>query len=726
MPLTEAGTIAGRPAVIHGWGGGDRASVTVLTPRDEGQLRAALARCRSSSGAIARGLGRSYGDAAQLAGGHVLDMSGLRGFVLDEEQGTVTVQAGVTLGELIASLVPRGWMLPVVPGTQHVTVGGAIASDVHGKNHATAGTFSRHVRELVLLTAAGEMLELEPGAASGLFEATTGGMGLTGLVVSAEIALVRVGGAMMSVDTDRARDLDEAMALLAGPGGPHRVAWLDLLGSSSGRGVVTRAAYAPDGAGGARDGAAGAPAGAGGAPESVTVRAGVTVPERWPAGVLRASTVRAYNELRYRRAPRHERGRDEGLGAHMFPLDALGAWPRLYGPEGLLQYQFVVPAGQEQVLHSVLAGLRRARVPCFLAVLKDLGPGNDAPLSFPIAGWTLALDLPRAARGVGALLDGFDELVAAAGGRVYLTKDARVRPDAVQAMYPRLAGWQEIRESTDPEGLWRSDLALRTGLVRGRRHASSAPAEDPAPQRVLVLGGSSEIGLAIVRRLARDRPVRAHLVGRDHERLEWAGHELAREGIAVGPLEVLDAADTAAHAGAIARVFEQAGGFDVVVLAVGVLGAQEGLDADPALATEVMDVNFLGSGSLLLHALRALRDQRHGTLVVLSSVAGERVRSSNPVYGAAKAGLDALAQGLADAAAGSGARVLVVRPGFVHTRMTEGLPRAPLATTPEAVADATVAGLAGRAHTIWVPRTLRPLFAVLRHLPRPVFRRLPL
>jgi decaprenylphospho-beta-D-erythro-pentofuranosid-2-ulose 2-reductase len=162
------------------------------------------------------------------------------------------------------------------------------------------------------------------------------------------------------------------------------------------------------------------------------------------------------------------------------------------------------------------------------------------------------------------------------------------------------------------------------------------------------------------------------------------------------------------------------------VLAVGVLGAQQGLDADPAEAAEVMRVNFLGSGSLLLHCLRRLRDQRTGTAVVLSSVAAERPRAANAIYGAAKAGLDALAQGLADATAGSGVRVLVVRPGFVRTRMTAGLPPAPFATDPEAVADATVRALGGRAHTIWVPSRLRWIFAVLRHLPRPLYRRLPL
>jgi decaprenylphospho-beta-D-erythro-pentofuranosid-2-ulose 2-reductase len=243
---------------------------------------------------------------------------------------------------------------------------------------------------------------------------------------------------------------------------------------------------------------------------------------------------------------------------------------------------------------------------------------------------------------------------------------------------------------------------------------------------VLLVGGSSEIGLAIATRAAADGPVRAYLLGRDRTRLEQAATELASHEVQVTGIDTVDASDLDAHAGALTRAFEQAGGFDLVVLAVGVLGAQEGLDADPAVAAEVMRVNFLGCGSLLLHCLRTLRDQGHGTIVVLSSVAAERPRRANAVYGAAKAGLDSLAQGLADATAGAGVRVLVVRPGFVATRMTTGLPRAPFATTPEAVAEATIRGLAGRAHTIWVPRVLRGVFAVIRHVPRPLYRRIPL
>jgi decaprenylphospho-beta-D-erythro-pentofuranosid-2-ulose 2-reductase len=247
-----------------------------------------------------------------------------------------------------------------------------------------------------------------------------------------------------------------------------------------------------------------------------------------------------------------------------------------------------------------------------------------------------------------------------------------------------------------------------------------------AATRVLLLGGSSEIGLAIVRRLAADGPVSVALLGRDAGRLEAARADLEHAGIATVATEVADADDVAAHEPAVARAADALGGVDVAVLAVGQLGAQAGLDADPGDAIEIMRVNFVGAGSLLLAALRRLRAQDRGTLVVLSSVAGERVRSSNAIYGAAKAGLDGLAQGLADATAGTGVRVLVVRPGFVTTRMTAGLDPAPMSSTPEEVAGATVQALTGSARTIWVPSRLRYVFAVLRHLPGWLFRRLPL
>lgn len=452
MPLAETDAPVSRAATISGWGGVRPARVRLVRPFGADEVRAALALARPG-GAIARGMGRSYGDAAQLTDGVVLDMTGQRGFELDHQSGTVTADAGVTLGELLASLVPRGWMVPVLPGTQHVTVGGAIAGDIHGKNHGACGTFGTHVQALGLLTAQGEEIELTADWRDELFGATVGGMGLTGVILWARIALRAVTSPLLAVDTDRVVGLDGALAALRAAGGAYRVAWLDLLSGAPVRGVVTRAGHldAHD-ARAARGGAA-------------TVQARATVPERWPGGLLRPASVRAFNEVRFRRTPRRERGRPEPIGAHMFPLDALSAWPRLYGPDGFVQYQPVVPLGREDVLGAIFERLRRSRVPCYLCVLKDFGPANSAPLSFPIGGWTITLDLPRAAPGLDPLLHSFDGLVAQAGGRVYLSKDVRMRRDALESMYPRLGEWRAIRDRADPGGVWRSDLAVRTGLL---------------------------------------------------------------------------------------------------------------------------------------------------------------------------------------------------------------------------------------------------------------------
>jgi decaprenylphospho-beta-D-erythro-pentofuranosid-2-ulose 2-reductase len=246
---------------------------------------------------------------------------------------------------------------------------------------------------------------------------------------------------------------------------------------------------------------------------------------------------------------------------------------------------------------------------------------------------------------------------------------------------------------------------------------------------VLLIGGTSEIGLAIIRRLTEQvntAPVKPLLLGRDQEALEAALADLQASGCRGGSVELLDAEHPEDHGSALARAFQRAGSVQIAIVAVGVLGGQAGLDAQDEELLRVMRVNFLGAGSLLMHTLRQLRMQGHGTLIVLSSVAAERPRAGNAVYGASKAGLDALAQGLADAESGSGVRVLVVRPGFVLTRMTAGLRRPPFATTPEAVAEATVKALEGNAHTAWAPGILRYVFIILRHLPRPLFRKLAL
>ena len=245
------------------------------------------------------------------------------------------------------------------------------------------------------------------------------------------------------------------------------------------------------------------------------------------------------------------------------------------------------------------------------------------------------------------------------------------------------------------------------------------------PQTVLLLGGTSDIGLAIVRRLVTPTLQKVVLACRNPDDATASVAELGAGGVAVSAL-AFDATDSAGHAAFVDDVVERVGDLDVVVMAFGVLGEQADFDDDPAAAADAVSVNYTGSISVGLAVAKQLRRQGHGQLVVLSSVAGERVRASNFVYGSSKAGLDGFAQGLGDSLVGSGASVLVVRPGFVHSSMTDGMKPAPFASTPEAVADIVVKGLRSGRRTVWAPGILRYVFMIFRHLPGPIFRRLPL
>jgi decaprenylphospho-beta-D-ribofuranose 2-oxidase len=442
---------------LTGWGRTAPTTARICAPTTAVEVRAAVGEA-GARGVLARGLGRSYGDAAQNAGGTVLDMTALsRVLALDLEQGLVTCAAGVSLDRLIRLLLPFGWFVPVTPGTRYVTVGGAIGADIHGKNHHVSGSFGQHVSRMRLLTAGGEEVELAPGQE--LFDATTGGMGLTGVILDATIRLLPVTTSLMSVDTERAADLDDLMQRLEATDHRYRysVAWIDLVarGAATGRAVLTRGEHAT--------------------PEMLTPRQRrdplafrprslPPAPRGIPGGLLRPATVGAFNELWFRRAPRVERGRLQRIGAFFHPLDGVPQWNRVYGPSGFLQYQFVVPYGQEAALRSIVEQLSRHGCPSFLAVLKRFGAGGPGWLSFPVPGWTLALDLPASVPGLGPLLDRLDEQVLAAGGRVYLAKDSRMRPRTFAAMYPRLTDFRALRERLDPRGVFTSDLARRLAL----------------------------------------------------------------------------------------------------------------------------------------------------------------------------------------------------------------------------------------------------------------------
>jgi decaprenylphospho-beta-D-ribofuranose 2-oxidase len=460
-PHARPGSDAER--TLSGWGRTVRSRSTVTRPRALEQIEQALSRAvREGTGVIARGAGRSYGDAALNGGGAVLDMTGWdRVLSVDAERRVLTAQAGVTLAQLMAVAAEHGLTLPVVPGTRHVTLGGAIASDVHGKNHHRDGGLARYVASLLLCTPGGGCAEVSPEVDGELFYATLGGMGLTGVVVQATLVLEPLGSQWFAVDADRTDGLEQTLELMAGEES-HRysVAWLDLLaaGKRMGRAVVSRADRLADKPDRGRPGARGDRRAALGRKPTMEI------PRGFPGALLHRSGVRAFNALRWSAASRCERQRPVALAPYLFPLDGVGEWNRLYGAAGLIQHQFVVPAGQEAALAACFELMQRRALPIYLAVFKRFGDAFGGPMSFPLAGWTLAVDLPARAAGLDSALRELDELVAGCGGRVYLTKDVRLQREILPAMYPQLGRFQEIRGRVDPDGIMRSDLARRLGL----------------------------------------------------------------------------------------------------------------------------------------------------------------------------------------------------------------------------------------------------------------------
>ncbi|MDQ1315493.1 MAG: decaprenylphospho-beta-D-ribofuranose 2-oxidase [Pseudomonadota bacterium] len=430
---------------FHGWGRYPRIEADAAFPLTPSECAGVVQRADSL---IARGLGRSYGDSSLAS--HLLDTHRLDHFLaFDESTGALTCAAGASLDEILRLCVPRGWFLPVTPGTRFVTLGGAIASDVHGKNHHVDGSFGDHVAGMELLLGNGERVVASRTENPDLFHATCGGMGLTGVILTATLSLRPIRSSDIIETTIKAPDLDAILAAFEeNAAAPYSVAWIDCLarGRQLGRSLLMLGEHAGDG------------------PLTVQAAGALPVPFDMPAGLLNHATIRTFNTLYYGKALHARHTRRIAFEPFFYPLDKLAHWNRLYGRPGFVQYQFVLPAdagaaGLRDVLERIAASGRGS----FLAVLKVFGKGNANLLSFPRGGFTLALDF-KAESAAFQLMDELDKIVLGYGGRLYLAKDARMSEATFKAGYPRWQEFEEVRGRYHAIGKFASIQSRRLGL----------------------------------------------------------------------------------------------------------------------------------------------------------------------------------------------------------------------------------------------------------------------
>lgn len=466
LPLT--------PRSLTGFGQTAPSVAQVLSTPDVEVIAAAVRQVADASpaspsylrrGIVARGLGRSYGDHACNGGGIVVDMTRLnRIHSLSSETAIADVDAGVSLDQLMKTALPFGLWVPVLPGTRQVTVGGAIGSDIHGKNHHSAGSFGSHVLSLDLLMADGEVRTLTPSGGpddkdAALFWATIGGNGLTGIVIRARIAMTRTETAYFIADGIATADLDETVAVHqdgSEDNYTYSSAWFDLINPPPklGRAAVSRGSLAKLDQ---------LPPKLAANPLQFTAPKLPAVPNLFPVGVMNKLSLGLVGEAFYRVSGNYQ-NKIVNLTQFYHMLDITTGWQKAYGPAGFAQHQFLVPPNALEDFKAIIRWIQTQGHYSALNVFKLFGPGNKAPLSFPMAGWNVAMDFPNKP-GVNEFLNELDSRVMEFGGRVYTAKDSRVSAENFHKMYPRVDEWIAVRRKADPQGVFASDMARRLELL---------------------------------------------------------------------------------------------------------------------------------------------------------------------------------------------------------------------------------------------------------------------
>ncbi len=441
-------------SIVSGWGLNKWAKVYTFTPKNLDELVNFIKKSNSSS-ILVRGLGRSYGDAAQLDGQNIINLENFKKIKLNTSNSTLTVGGGATLREIIKEIVPKGFFLPVVPGTSNITVGGSVASDVHGKNHYQDGSFGNHIIKISLIDGNGYLQDLSPFVENQKekFWATVGGMGLTGVIYEVDINLLSISSSLITVDTQRFNDIEDLMIEMDKNASKYKysVAWIDSLHKKF-RGVLTRGNHLKL--------------------EDLNIEEqnnpllardikDRSKPKFLTKIFLNKLTVKVFNTLWFYKSPKNEMGKHESISTFFHPLDKIKDWNKIYGSKGFIQYQFYVPNSSKEKIKFVLEYLKLNGVPCFLTVLKKFGKRNLSYLSFPDEGWTLSTDIPNCIPQINKILNLLDKEIAKSGGKIYLTKDSMQSEDMFKKTYPFLKKWKELKRELDPELKFISDISKR-------------------------------------------------------------------------------------------------------------------------------------------------------------------------------------------------------------------------------------------------------------------------
>ena len=397
---------------------------------------------------IPYGNGRSYGDSALSS--NIINVKPKDYFIdFDEEQGLLHVQAGVLLSEILEAYVPRGWFLKVTPGTKLITVGGAIASDVHGKNHHVEGCFSECVKEFEIMLADGEVVTCSKETTPDLFKATCGGQGLTGVILETKIYLKKINSQYIDQTTIKTKNLKETFeAFEEYSDKPYSVAWIDCLAKDKeiGKCLLMVGDFRDDGK------------------LDYKLKSQKSIPFNFPSFALNNWSVRAFNWLYYGKAKEGVSQQRVDIDSFFYPLDAIGHWNRIYGKNGFTQYQFILPKETSyEGLEEILSAISKSGKGSFLAVLKLYGKANDNWLSFPIEGYSLALDF-KIEKGLFELLDQLDEIVVKHKGRIYLTKDVRVSKETFEQGYPHIEKFRQYRKENKLDSKFQSLQSKRVGI----------------------------------------------------------------------------------------------------------------------------------------------------------------------------------------------------------------------------------------------------------------------